>query len=67
MMVTKKPADFRHTRVFSTGIEGRAILLRVQLHAAELIDIKGTTESADTLLLENSRTTIFTFHSYITD
>ena len=67
VVVAKKTAYFSHTGVSLTGIQGRAMLLSIQLHAAKLIDVERTTETPDTLLLEDSGTTVFTLHRYITE
>lgn len=65
MVVAQESADFCHTGVFLTGIEGGAFLLGIQLHAAEFIDIERAAEATDTLLLENGRATVFTLHGNI--
>ena len=46
-------------------VKGGTEFLSVQTHAAELIDMKRTTETTDTLLLEYSRTAILTPHDDI--
>lgn len=55
MMLTQELAHMRHTGISASLVKGRAELLSVQTHAAELIDVKRATETADTLLPEDSR------------
>ena len=65
MVLAEELADLRHTVVLAAGIERGARLLGIELHAAELINIKGTTETSDTFLLENSRTAVFALHGNV--
>ena len=48
------------------GIQAFFLLVLI-LSLIHILNIKRTAETTDTFLFENSRTTIFTFHSYITD
>ena len=43
-------------------VQGRAELLGIQAHAAELVDIERTAEAADALLLEDGRPAVLTLH-----
>lgn len=61
----EKPADFRHAGVFAAGIEGGTVLLGIQLHAAELIDVERAAEPADALLLEYGGTAVFAPHGNV--
>ena len=59
MVLTQELADLGHAFVLAAGIQGRACLLGIGLHATELVDVERTTETADTLLLENGRSAVF--------
>ena len=57
----------RHTGISASLVKGRAELLSVQTHAAELIDVKRATETADTLLPEDSRAAILAPYGDVAD
>lgn len=59
VVFTKELADLGHAFVLAAGIQGGTCLFGIELHAAELIDVERTTETADTLLLENGGTAVF--------
>ena len=65
MVLAKELADLCQTTVFAAGIERRSIFLGIELHAAELINVEGTSETTDTLLLENGRAAVFALHGNV--
>lgn len=67
MMLTQELAHMRHTGISASLVKGRAELLSVQTHAAELIDVKRATETADTLLPEDSRAAILAPYGDVAD
>ena len=66
MMLTQELAHMRHTGISASLVKGRAELLSVQTHAAELIDVERATETTDTLLLKDRRASILPFYGDIT-
>ena len=67
MMLTQELAHMRHTGISASLVKGRAELLSVQTHAAALIDVKRATETADTLLPEDSRAAILAPYGDVAD
>ena len=65
MMLAQELPRTGHTGIRTSLVKGGTEFLSVQTHAAELIDMKRTTETTDTLLLEYSRTAILTPHDDI--
>ena len=57
----------RHTGISASLVKGGAELLCVQTHAAELIDMKRTAETANPLLPENGRAAILAPHGDVAD
>ena len=62
MVVTEEHSDASHTGILLMGKELWTIFLSIHFHAAELVNIEWSSESADALLLEDSRTSIFLLH-----
>ena len=67
VVLTKELADLGHAFVFAAGIQGGTCLFGIELHAAELVDVERTTETADALLLENGGTAVFALDSNVTE
>lgn len=67
VMFTQELTDFGHTFIFSTGIEGRTVFFSIELHTAELVDVKRTTETADTFLFKDGRTSVFPFYGNVAE
>lgn len=67
MMLTQEPANMGHAGVSTSLVKSRTEFLRIQTHATELIDVERTTETTDTLLLENGRTAILAPYGDVTD
>lgn len=67
MMLAQELAHMRHTGISASLVKGGAELLCVQTHAAELIDMKRTAETANPLLPENGRAAILAPHGDVAD
>ena len=65
VMVAQKLAHLGEALVFFARIQGRTVLLGIQLHAAELVDVERTTETPDAFLLEYGRATVFALHGNV--
>ena len=66
MMLAQELPRTGHTGIRTSLVKGGTEFLSVQTHAAELIDMKRTTETTDTLLLKDRRASILPFYSDIT-
>lgn len=67
VVLTQELADLGHAFVLAAGIQGGTCLFGIELHAAELVDVERTTETADALLLENGGTAVFALDSNVTE
>ena len=67
VVFTKELADLGHAFVLAAGIQGGTCLFGIELHAAELVDVERTTETADALLLENGGTAVFALDSNVAE
>lgn len=67
VVFTKELADLGHAFVLAAGIQGGTCLFGIELHAAKLVDVERTTETADTLLLENGGTAVFALDSNVAE
>ena len=66
---SNKPTDTgqAHIALTATAAERGSLLLGIETHRAEFVDVEGLTKTADTLLLEDRRTAILPSHSNVAD
>lgn len=67
VVLTQELADLGHAFVLAAGIQGGTCLFGIELHAAELVDVERTAETADALLLENGGTAVFALDSNVAE
>ena len=67
MMLAQELPRTGHTGIRTSLVKGGTEFLSVQTHAAELIDVKRATETADTLLPEDSRAAILAPYGDVAD
>lgn len=67
VVFTKELSDLGHAFVLAAGIQGGTCFFGIELHAAELVDVERTTETADALLLENGGTAVFALDSNVAE
>ena len=67
VMFTQEFPDFGHALVFTAGIESGSVFLGIELHATELVNVERTTKTADTFLLEDGRSPVFSFYGNIAE
>lgn len=67
VVLTQELADLGHAFVLAARIQGGTCLFGIELHAAELVDVERTAETADALLLENGGTAVFALDSNVAE
>ena len=67
MVLAQELADFCQTGVGTALVQGGTGFLRVQAHAAELVDVEGTSEPPDAFLLEDGGAAVLVPDGYVAD
>lgn len=67
VVLTQELAHTGEPHVLTARIECGAVLLGIEPHATELVNIERTTETPDTLLAEYGRSAVFALHSQVTN